>query len=121
MADIKYEFSDLMSTDQSKSIKVIKLEGQMDESNVDDLAPKVYEVIEGAPAGTSFIIDLELLSYMNSKSIGYMSDWYGKITGKGGKMSIAKAATNIKDVLNVVGLDQVIPLAQTMEEAKTLV
>ena len=119
MADIIYTFSDLISQDSNSKIVVVALEGQLDESNIDNFAPKVYEKIE-ENKDASFIIDLEKVSYMNSKSIGYISDWYSKVAGNGKKIVIAKAASNIKDVLNVVGLDKVIPMAQTMEEAKSL-
>jgi anti-anti-sigma factor len=119
MADIKYTFSDLIGVDNVTPIKVITLEGQLDESNVDEFAPKVYELINATPAGTSYILDVENISYINSKSIGYISDWYSQIISKQGKLVIAKPASNIKDILNVVGLDKVIPLAQTLEEAKS--
>lgn len=120
MADIQFQFSDLISTTSNSTIKVITLAGQLDESNVDDFAPNVYNLIAQNPEGTNYVIDLEKLTYMNSKSIGYISDWYSKISTKSGKLVIAKPMSNIKDILNVVGLDKVIPLTQTMEEAKNL-
>lgn len=119
MTDIKFTFSELISTSTQSQIKVIVLEGQLDESNVDNFAPNVYQLIETGDTNQGFILDLEKLTYMNSKSIGYISDWYGKINAKGGKMVIAKPQSNIKDILNVVGLDKVIPIAQTIEEAKS--
>jgi anti-anti-sigma factor len=121
MADINYQFSDLITTSSSQAVKVITLGGQLDESNVDNFAPNVYQLIEQNPEGTNYILDIELLTYMNSKSIGYISDWYGKISAKAGKLIIAKPMSNIKDILNVVGLDQVIPMTQTLEEAKNLI
>jgi len=121
MANIKYTFSDIIGVDQKKQIKVVTLEGQLDESNIDEFAPKVYDLIEQTPAGTSFIFDFENLTYINSKSIGYISDWYSKISSSDGKLAIAKPAANIKDILNVVGLDKVIPLTQTLDEAKNVV
>lgn len=119
MTDIKYTFSELISPSTQSQIKVIVLEGQLDESNVDNFAPNVYELIESSPVNQGFILDIEKLTYLNNKSIGYISDWYGKITSKNGKLVIAKPQSNIKDILNVVGLDKVIPIAQTIEEAKS--
>lgn len=121
MADIQYQFSDLISTVSNQTIKVITLQGQLDESNVDNFAPAVYKLIEDNQPQTNFILDLEKLTYLNSKSIGYISDWYGKINAKAGKLIIAKPPSNIKDIFNVVGLDKVIPITQTLEEAKNLV
>lgn len=118
MAEIKYTFSEMMVTGKPNPIKLITLEGILDESNADDFAPKIYEVIEGMPNQTPVIMDLEKLSYLNSKSIGYIADFYNKIYAKQGKLIIAKPARNVKEILSVVGLDQMIPLTQTLEEAK---
>ena len=119
MAEIKYSISDLID-DPSKKIKVVILQGQLDESNVDGFAPKIYEMIANMEPQTSVIFDFQGLTYLNSKSIGYIADFYNQITAKEGKIIIAKAANNIKDILNVVGMDQMIPLTQTMEEAKLM-
>jgi anti-sigma B factor antagonist len=120
MADITYSISDLISIQSDKKIKLITLEGQLDESNVDAFAPKVYEVIEQLPSNSSIIIDLEKLTYLNSKSIGYISDFYTQLQAKSSKLIITKPASNIRDIFNVVGLDQVIDITQTLEEAKSL-
>lgn len=120
MADIKYTISDLMSIQSDKQIKLITLEGQLDESNVDAFAPKIYEVIETMDSGQSMILDFEKVSYLNSKSIGYITDFYSQLLSKGSKLILAKPASNIRDIFNVVGIDQVIPLTQTLEEAKSL-
>ena len=58
---------------------------------------------------------------MNSKSIGYLTDWYGRVTGKNGKIVIAKARENIMDILQVVGLTQLINCYPTLDEAKMAV
>jgi anti-anti-sigma regulatory factor len=55
---------------------------------------------------------------MNSKSIGYLTDWYGKVTEGGGKIVISKAKSNILDILQVVGLTQLINCYPTLDEAK---
>ncbi len=120
MADITYTISDLISVQSDKKIKLITLEGQLDESNVDAFAPKVYEVIEALPENSSLIIDFEKVSYLNSKSIGYISDFFTQLQAKNSKLILAKPAANIRDIFNVVGLDQVISITQTIEEAKSL-
>ncbi|PIQ79783.1 hypothetical protein COV81_00855 [Candidatus Peregrinibacteria bacterium CG11_big_fil_rev_8_21_14_0_20_41_10] len=120
MADVQLNISDLISTKTGKSVKVIKLSGQMDESNVDDLAPKIYQLIEETEAGTSYVFDLENLVYMNSKSVGYITDWYSKIKAKGGSVVLAKLPPNISDILAVVGITKIVPVAQTMEEAQNM-
>lgn len=98
--------------------KLVKFEGQLDESNVDEKAKILYSVLEETPQNLFLLFDFEDLEYMNSKSIGYLTDWYGKITEGGGKIAIAKARSNILDILQVVGLTQLINCYSTIDEAK---
>lgn len=120
MAEATITFEDV-PTEGDKKVKIIKISGQLDESNVDDEAKKVYEVIEGAGGGLSLIFDFAELEYMNSKSIGYLTDWYSKVSNDGGKVAIAQAKSNIVDILQVVGLTQLINTYLTIEEAKVAV
>jgi len=98
--------------------KLVKIKGQLDESNVDENAKKIYEVVEAAPNGLNLVFDFSGLEYMNSKSIGYLTDWYGKLNAVGGKILIAAARDNIVDILQVVGLTQLIPCVGSVDEAK---
>lgn len=109
---------DDVQSDAGLLIKIIKIVGQLDESNVDEESKKVYELIEKNPSKLNLILDLEGLDYMNSKSIGYLTDWYGKVYENGGKVVIAKAKPNILDILEVVGLSQLIKNFPTVEESK---
>ena len=104
--------------DNGNNLKTIHVTGQLDESNVDEKIQEIYKTLEVSPKGTSLIFDFENLEYMNSKSIGYLTDIYGKITENGGKMAIAKARPNILDILQVVGLTQLIQSFETIDEAK---
>ena len=104
--------------DAENGIIVAHISGQLDESNVDEKIKDLYKVVEQNPKGLKLLFDLEKLEYMNSKSIGYLTDLYGKITESGGKVAIAKAAPNIVDILQVVGLTQLINSYDTVDEAK---
>lgn len=119
MAQITITTEDIASTSADKKIKLLKFAGQLDESNVDEKAKNVYELINATPQGLFLIFDFENLEYMNSKSIGYLTDWYTKLNEKKGGIVIANARPNILDILQVVGLTQLIKCVQTVEEAKT--
>lgn len=120
MAQATITFEDL-KTDSEKKVKIVKIAGQLDESNVDDEAKKVYAQIESGGTNLSLIFDFIGLEYMNSKSIGYLTDWYSKVSGAGGKVVIAQAKNNIIDILQVVGLTQLITTYPSIEEAKLAV
>ena len=107
-----------ITIEDANGIKLVQIAGQLDESNVDEKIKDVYKIVEETPKGLNLIFDLEKLEYMNSKSIGYLTDLYGKITESGGKVAIASAKPNIIDILQVVGLTQLIQTFDTMEAAK---
>lgn len=118
MTSVTITIEDVASTDATKHIKSIVVAGQLDESNVDEKAQEIYAVITQNPQNLFVIFDFEQLEYMNSKSIGYLTDWFGKVTEGGGKIMIIKAKPNIVDILQVIGLTQLIPMYATLEEAK---
>lgn len=118
MTQITITIEDIPTSVADKVAKMVKFQGQLDESNVDEKAKILYEIIEKNPKNLHLIFDFEELEYMNSKSIGYLTDWYGKVSEGQGKIAIAKARSNILDILQVVGLTQLINCFPTLDEAK---
>ncbi len=110
--------SDIPTLVSGQTVKLVICEGQLDESNVDEKAKTVYELIEKNNQNLFLLFDFENLEYMNSKAIGYLTDWYGKVNEGKGKIVIAKAKSNILDILQVVGLTQLITCYGTLDEAK---
>lgn len=118
MTDINITIEDIAVSSGDKAAKQISFKGQLDETNVDEKAKLIYALIEQSPKNLYLLMDFENLEYMNSKSIGYLTDWYGKVSEGGGKIVIAKARPNILDILEVVGLTQLINCYSTTDEAK---
>ena len=118
MAQIIITTEDLVAAAPDKKVKLLKFSGQLDESNVDEKAKGIYDLIASTPQALYLIFDFEKLEYMNSKSIGYLTDWYTKLSEKKGGIIIASARPNILDILQVVGLTQLIPTVATLDEAK---
>ncbi len=115
MAEVQITIQD--EDANGKPIKVIGFVGQLDETNVDEEAKKIYEVIDGSET-PYLLLDFSELAYMNSKSIGYVTDWYSRVAGKGGQVVIARPRANILDILKVVGITQIINIHDSLEEAK---
>jgi anti-anti-sigma factor len=118
MTEININIEDLKLDKPGKTAKMIKFQGQLDESNVDEKSKLIYKLIEENPQNLFLLFDFEELEYMNSKSIGYLTDWYGKVSEGGGKIVISKAKPNILDILEVVGLTQLINHYVSLDEAK---
>jgi anti-anti-sigma factor len=117
MAEATISAEDLPSGPGSQSV-LFTISGQLDESNVDEKAKEIYKVLEEKPGKLNLVFDIAGLEYMNSKSIGYLTDWYGKIKERGGEVAIARPKANISDILQVVGLNQLIKTYESVDEAK---
>lgn len=121
MTPVQITIEDLASAVPGKIVKLIRIVGQLDESNVDEQAKLIYQAIEANPTGLSLVFDVTGLEYMNSKSIGYMTDWYSKVSANGGKVVLAAPRENILDILQVVGLTQLVNTYPSLDEAKAAV
>ena len=110
-------FVEDVQTNTGHQVKIIKIVGQLDESNIDEHSPKIYQVIEGTDARTHYIFNMEGLEYLNSKSIGYLTDWYRKVSEKEGLVKLASAKENILDILETVGLTSIIEHHGSVDDA----
>lgn len=117
MTFVQFTITDSLSH-SGNAAKLVTIQGQLDESNVDENAKLIYDLLDKNKAGVNLIFDFSGLEYMNSKSIGYLTDWYGKLNGLGCKVVISGCRENILDILQVVGLTQLIPCVATLDEAK---
>jgi len=115
MAQVNITFQDVKQ--DAKAIKLITFTGQLDETNVDAEAQKIYRIIEEMPE-PNLLFDFANLEYMNSKSIGYLTDWYSKVMAKNGKLTITRPRANILDILKVVGITQIINIYDNLDKAK---
>jgi anti-anti-sigma factor len=118
MTQATITIKDIPATSKGVTAKVVKFQGQLDESNVDEKAKILYQLLEQYPQNLYLLFDFEQLEYMNSKSIGYLTDWYGKVSEGKGKIVIAKPRSNILDILQVVGLTQLVTCYPSIDEAK---
>jgi anti-anti-sigma factor len=115
MAEAQITMQD--ETLSGKSVKIVKLAGQLDETNVDEEAKKIYQIIDEM-AEPNLLLDFAELTYINSKAIGYVTDWYSRTAAKNGKIVVARPQANILDILKVVGITQIINIHETIDGAK---
>ncbi|PIV90646.1 hypothetical protein COW46_02400 [Candidatus Gracilibacteria bacterium CG17_big_fil_post_rev_8_21_14_2_50_48_13] len=101
-----------------KQVFVIQFKGELDESNIDNTAKEVYKLLDESANDLPVLFDFSELGYMNSKSIGYLSDWYTRLGEKGSELLVAAAPENIMDILQTVGLDNFIRMFPSVELAK---
>lgn len=112
------KFEDLTAPQPTMTAKLVRVMGQLDESNISINSKIIYDIIAQHPAELYLLFDLSKLEYMNSKAIGYLTDWYGKINNGGGKIVIASPPQNVLEILQTVGITELVKCYNTLDEAK---
>ena len=82
----------------------IKLSGEIDQSNIDEKVAPIYDQVEVMPEGGTLILDFSELEYINSTFIGNLAAWYTTLQRKKGKICLKNVNKEIKEVLSLVGL-----------------
>lgn len=102
----------------STPVNLLTFDGELDASNVEETSPKIYKMIEDGNKHTVLIFNFEGLRYMNSRTIGYMTDWNSKIKAKGGSITLVNVPPNIQDLLSSIGILNLFTVCDTLENAK---
>jgi stage II sporulation protein AA (anti-sigma F factor antagonist) len=97
-------------------IRLIKLNGEIDESNLDEFKARLDPLAEEKNC-LIIILNLKDLTYINSKVIGYLASYYSKLTDLGKKMIFCEANPNIMDILSLVGLTNIVEYFEIQSEA----
>lgn len=98
-----------------KKYVLITLIGQIDESNLNDFSVAVDPLIGSDHA--YLVFDLAKLDFINSKVIGYLAAAHSKLSENNQKMVFTSANQNILDILELVGLTQIVPTVENEEKA----
>lgn len=93
-----------------KNRLVIRLDGELDQSNVDELKKKVCNIIKKYSI-VNLVFNFENLSFMDSTGIGFIIGRYGEIKRKGGSIVICSMNNTIKKVFNISGLKRICNVA----------
>jgi anti-anti-sigma factor len=97
-------------------VKIFSFHGELDETNVDTTFPNIIEDI-GDFAGTKTLFNLAELTYLNSKSIGYIADIAQRTEDSKGHFALCCLRDEVRDTLDLVGITSIIPVYDTEETA----
>lgn len=104
----------IKSPSKEKSAKgpivTVKLQGEIDQSNLEKLTLPVKEQLDVLPDGAKLVLDFKDVVYINSTVIGHLAEWHNEVEKKNGQMVLINANDQIKDVLNLVGLSYVLDI-----------
>lgn len=106
-----------VTLEERDGISIITFIGEIDETNVDNIFKKVYNLF----SGKYLICNFSWVTYGNSKFIGYVASMYDYIEEKEGKIVICECQPAILDILDMSGLLLMIPSTPTLKEALVLI
>lgn len=106
--------------DEMPYLKVIAFDGRIDESNLDTVKEKIAPFLIDKETFV-LLFDFKKLEYINSRVVGYLASIYSQMTAKGGKVFIVSPSEPIQDILKVVGLNSIIEMFHSIEDAINMI
>lgn len=100
---------------EQNDVLIFEFSGELDETNADKTFKNIYEQI-GDLDDKKILFDLKGLKYLNSKSIGYIADIFSNVEDNG-KMCISQCSDGVRDILDLVGITEIIDTVDTNQEA----
>jgi anti-anti-sigma factor len=86
----------------------IKIAGEIDASNLEKKIQPISDKIKALSPGSTLVLDCEELAYINSTFIGHLAAWLNELQAKQGHMILKNTNKQIREVLELVGLNKVI-------------
>ncbi|PCJ51921.1 MAG: hypothetical protein COA79_25115 [Planctomycetota bacterium] len=99
-----------------KVITIVEIEGAIgDSTSVDIFEKKITDLV--ADNDINLVFDLGKLRYINSSSMGILVKFVDILGKKGGGIVLTNASDDIRNPIDLLGLDAVIKIAESEEEA----
>jgi anti-anti-sigma factor len=97
-------------------IKIFTFKWELDETNVDTTFSGIITEI-GNFAHSRTLFDLKELTYLNSKSIGYMADIAQRTEDGGGIFALCNLSSEVHDTLDLVWITSIVPIYESSDTA----
>ncbi len=107
-----------IQTYQIEDFHIVKIIGEIDASSSIHLDNKLGESIK---ANKKILVDCEDLQYISSAGLGVFMSYIHEMEESQVKMVLFGLSNKVKNVFQILGLDQLINMVDTKEEAKQLV
>jgi anti-sigma B factor antagonist len=96
-------------------VVVLKFVGEFDTFNLPMFSERVDRMLD---AGDSlFILDVRLLTFINSSALGYLIRMSKRVKDAGGEVVLARPSKFLKKTLATLGLESVFPVYESEEDA----
>lgn len=112
-ATIQYEIERHLE----EGMVVLTPTGPFDEMDLEMQITQATQFVKDHPSSKGAVLNLALVSHINSKAIGMVADLASRIETLGGKLFLAHA-DKVSDALKICGIDAIIPIFDTLAQAK---
>lgn len=107
--------SENISVSEQGDILVIHPEGEIRVRGVISLRA-MFEHLADNPEHDRIAVDLGKVTFIDSSGLGLLTNFAKRLMAKDTKLYLVGANDELKDLLEMAGIDQIIPLAQRIEQ-----
>jgi len=87
----------------------VKVSGEIDQSNIQEKTQPITDLVHKMEANSVLNLDLSDTEYINSTFIGSLASWHTTLQQKGGEIYLKNMCKPVRDILEMIGLLNVIP------------
>ena len=106
------------SLDQNGDVLVAVPQGRMGKDEADRLCALVLPRLQGPVR--SLLLDLTAVDYMTSAALGVVISLLQRVRSRGGRMAVAAPGERVHLLMEVAGLNQLVEVCRSREEAEKL-
>lgn len=96
-------------------IAVVTASGEMDMTELQRVESVMNPLLENNSVAM-VVFDVSELSYMNSRSVGLLMNYYGILKERNRQLILVGLQDGVKDTLSLVGVTQLVPIYDSLED-----
>jgi len=113
MTNINIKFS---HPEELQNGVVVEMVGQLDVSNIDHVEEEMMPFTMETKY-KRIVMDFKGLTYLNSRAVGMLVNFYNQLTQQGKKMVLCNLSGGVHDTLTLVGVSQIMKFFNDLESA----
>ncbi len=95
--------------------QVVEFHGELDKAGLSLISAQLNTLVENFPYA-HLVFNFSDLNFINSEGIGLLMTLHSHLTNMGKNLILVAAKANVKDVLNVIGILNVLKTFYSIEE-----
>lgn len=101
-------------TDKKKKFSRVTLDGDLDKVGLDNIRADLDSFL-AASETQNFVLDLTDLQFINSEGVGYLLTIHYRLLKRDMRLVLVGAKSHVKDVLDVIGMLNIVSYFETFE------